>query len=233
MKFQKGDHRLPLGEGLRFDSLPTAREPMATVRLRKGQKSEEYCYVSLSLEEAPWRNLHAILSVRENFGALNLRHITSCAMESISLWSGGLLTDGKAKDIAALEWHITLPGNFMEEFALSIYRSGLENAKEWADNQLRMAAKMYDEDMHIKWEEDFVYPRSKRLFWDVLEKCQPTLVRIATEESDLKEWAEIVKKTARRVFVEACPHQTARQMAAYVRAMGELRELIRRRARND
>jgi len=222
MKFTRGSGEIPLGNGIKYDGFPISRVMEAAVRLHRGAQNEnELRYVSLSLEEAVWRNLHAILARQENHGALALGHLSPALSGCFTVWSGGLLTDGKAKDVAIVECRFTTPYAALEDKSLSMYEKGVGVANNWSKTQLFFAAKSYCEAMKIDGT-DNVLQKARALFWDALEKAQPKLVHIVCDDGDMGEWDRIVAETARNAFERACPHQTGRQIAAYVQALTKL-----------
>jgi len=222
MKFTRDCGEICLGNGIKYDGFPMSRVMESAIRIhRSSQDVNELRYVSLSLEEAVWRNLHAILARRENHGALAMGHLSPDMGGSFTVWSGGLLTDGKAKDVAIVEWRFTMPYAALEDKSLAMYENGVGVANNWSKKQLFFAAKNYCEAMKIDGTGN-VLSRARVFFWDALEKEQPKLVHIVCDDGDMAEWERLVAETARKAFERACPHQTGRQIAAYVQALGKL-----------
>ena len=118
-----------------YPQIPAWREPMASVKLQKGTKKDEFleAYVTSNPSKMPWRELASILSVRESGGrksALALRHLESIPDREFTLWTGGLYSE-KAKEIDTVEWKVRLSVGLLEELAMLRY----EKAIIWADRQ--------------------------------------------------------------------------------------------------
>ena len=220
MKFTKGVTMFPLGEGIKYAPLPIARECMAAVRLKEDHGEQVMTYVSASSNEMPWRNLHAILSMKDKCGSLTLRHVLNMQNDSFSIWCGGLEAN-KAKDVAAVEWSFADDTSILGADELSVYENGILLAKRVSQEKLYIAAKEYSTAMCLDGVNAILQPMQFK-YWDLLEKSQSILLQVAGKEINANEWRLVVNKTAKAALDFACPHQSGRQLEAYVRALKKL-----------
>lgn len=220
MKFSRGRDDFPLGEGLKFASLPVVRECMASVVFKDNKGNLEPTYVSLSESERPWRCLHAILSMKEKCGSVVLRHLNEVREGTFSIWCGGLIAN-QAKDEAVVEWSFTGGASLLRDVALASYAKGVQFAKLVSDKVLYGMAKEYAVCMKIDGAETILTP-TRHIFWGVLERQQPLLIDVASGLMEMETWKKKVLEVARKTFESSCPHQTGRQVEAYVKALKKL-----------
>ena len=220
MKFSVGELSLPLGEGVKYDSLPMERECMGSVLLKANKDKIEPTYVSASEDEHPWRSLHAILSMKEKCGSLVLRHLNSLSEGKFSIWCGGLVAN-QAKDEATVEWRFSDDASLLNDAALQIYEKGILTAKSVSDKALYAAAAEYTTKMTIDKKDSVLVPCRAR-YWDILEKQQPKLLEVVEGKLSMEEWKKLVVDAAKKAFEETCPHKTGRQLEAYVQALNSI-----------
>ena len=214
-----------LGGAISYPQIPAWREPMASVKLQKGTKKDEFqeTYVTSNPSKMPWRELSSILSIRESGGrksALALRHLESMPDREFMLWTGGLYSE-KAKEIDTVEWKVRLSVGLLEELAMIRY----EKAIAWADRQrgaLCSAAVEYATAVFIDDASRFSVP-AERAYWDIL--AQPDNQRIVLDvksQAYKDDWQKATRKAAEEAFRRACPAVTARQMEAYAQGFAKL-----------
>ena len=214
-----------LGEALPYPQIPAWREPMASVKLQKGTKKDEFleAYVTSNPSKVPWRELASILSVRESGGrksALALRHLDSMPDREFTLWTGGLYSE-KAKEIDTVEWKARLSVGLLEELAMLRY----ENAIIWADRQrggLYFAAVEYAKAVFIDDASRFSVP-AERAYWDILAQADNQRIVLGVDSPTyLGDWKKATRKAAEEAYRRACPAVTARQMEAYAQGFAKL-----------
>lgn len=223
-----------LGEALPYQQLPAWREPMASVKLQKGTKQDEFleAYVTSNPSKMPWRELVSILSVRESGGrksALALRHLESMPDREFTLWTGGLCSE-KAKEIDVVEWKVRHSVSLLEEPAMQRY----ENVINYADRQQKslyaataeyaQKMKSVSDEKKIKAEQIASYSApAERLYWDILAQPGNQKLVLDVESPTYKDdWKKATRKAAEEAYRRACPAVTARQMEAYAQGFAKL-----------
>ena len=235
IKLTHGERLCMLGEGLKYDSLPLAREVMGTTILKKDAKGiETESYVSASTSKQPWRDLQAILNKSNRCGTLIMQHLNSIPnQEYFMIWCGGLVAD-QAKDEAVVEWSAKLSTGLLDDRVLESYQNGIEFADQVA-RRLNQAAEIYageckgfdPKKKNFKERQNltsaYAIP-AERWYWNELSIRQPMLVDIAEENDNRKmsDWRELVRTMAREAYEYACPKMTGRQIMAYVKGLETL-----------
>lgn len=214
-----------LGEALSYPQIPAWREPMASVKLQKGTKKDEFleAYVTSNPSKMPWRELASILAVRETGGrksALALRHLESTPDRDFTLWTGGLYSE-KAKEVDTVEWKAHLSVGLLEEPAMLRY----EKAIAWADRQrggLYFAAAEYAKAVFIDDASRFSIP-AERAYWDILAQAENQKFVLGVDSPTYKDdWKKATRKAAEEAYRRACPAMTARQMEAFAQGFSKL-----------
>ena len=225
IKLTRGSTTCILGEALSYPQSPAWREPMASVKLQKGAKKDEFleAYVTSNPSKMPWRELASILAVRETGGrksALALRHLESMPENEFTLWTGGLYSE-KAKEIDTVEWKVRLSIGLLEEPAMLRY----EKAIAWADRQrsgLSFAVSEYAKAVFIDDTTRFSVP-AERAYWDILAQAGNQKLVLAVNSSTYKDdWKKATRKAAEEAYRRACPAMTARQMDAFAQGFSKL-----------
>lgn len=225
IKLTRGSSTCILGEALSYPQIPEWREPMASVKLQKGTKKDEFTetYVSSNPARMPWRELASILAVRETGGrksALALRHLESLPDREFSLWTGGLYAE-KAKEVDTVEWVAHLSVGLLEDSALQRY----EQAIARADRQrgaLYFAASEYAKAVFIDDVSRFSVP-AERAYWDILAQAENQKLVLDVESPTYKDdWRKATRKAAEEAYRRACPAMTARQMEALAQGFSKL-----------
>ena len=226
IKLTRGTSTCVLGEALSYPQIPEWREPMASVKLQKGGKKNEFneTYVSANPTRMPWRELTSILAVRETSGrksAIALRHLGALPEEKeFTLWTGGLYSE-KAKEISTVEWKVKLSTGFLEEPSLQRY----QNAVDFADRQrtsLYFATAEYARIMLVDEASRFSTP-AERAYWDLLAQTENQRLVLSVDSSTyLDDWKKATRKAAEEAYRRVCPAVTARQMEAYAQGFAKL-----------
>ena len=225
IKLTRGSPTCILGEALSYQQIPAWREPMASVKLQKGAKKDDFTetYVSSNPARMPWRELASILAVRETGGrksALALRHLESIPENEFTLWTGGLYSE-KAKEIDTVEWMVRLSVGLLEEPAMRCY----DEAITWADRQrggLYFAVSEYAKAVFIDDTSRFSVP-AERAYWDILAQAENQKLVLAVKSSTYKDdWKKATRKAAEEAYRRACPTMTARQMEAFAQGFAKL-----------
>ena len=225
IKLERKDPMCILGEALPYPQIPAWREPMASVKLQKGTKKDEFTdtYVSANPARMPWRELASILAVRETGGrksALALRHLESLQEKVFTLWTGGLYSE-KAKEVDTVEWKVRLSIDLLEEASMQRY----EAAVSWADRQragLYFAVAEYARAMLVDDDSRFSAP-AERIYWDILAQPEnQKLVQGVGSPAYKDDWKKAARAAAEEAYRRACPAMTARQMEAYAQGFSKL-----------
>lgn len=225
IKLKRGDSVCILGEALSYPQIPAWREPMASVKLQKGAKKDEFAetYVSSNPARMPWRELSSILSVRETAGrksALALRHLESLGEKDFALWTGGLYSE-KAKEVATVEWTAKLSVELLEEPAMRAYEDAIARADRQR-GRLYFASDEYAQRMLVDDVSRFAVP-AERFYWDLLASPEnQKLVQAVQSPTYGDDWKSAVRKAAEEAYRRACPAITARQMEAYAQGWSKL-----------
>jgi CRISPR system Cascade subunit CasA len=236
IKLTRGERLCMLGECLKYDSLPLAREVMGTIMTPKkgAKKIEKPSYVSASTSKQPWRDLQAILNHSNCCGALTLQQLNSIHdQEYFMIWCGGLVAD-RAKDGAAVEWSAKLSTELLNHHTLETYQNGIEFADLFAW-RLNQAAEIYagackgfdPKKKNFKERQSltaaYTTPAA-RWYWNALSIQQPMLLDIAEKKDNwqMSDWREQVRTMAKEAYEYACPKITGRQTMAYVKGLDAL-----------
>lgn len=207
--------------GIKYESLPAYREPMGTVLLNK--KNEPF-YMGIQPEQHVWRELGSILSLNvksESHGALALARTDLIQSEKIDLWVGGVhRKSGKNTVLDMLEWNFSIPVSMLHEVEIDKYSKGVELANEVAwvlKNSIQTHKKSYSKELktdgasHVR--------KATVQYWSTLDSGYQMLVEIASDQDrNLDDWRNLLRKTMHEAFEQACPHETPRQIKAFVQA---------------
>ncbi|RKX40669.1 MAG: type I-E CRISPR-associated protein Cse1/CasA [Verrucomicrobia bacterium] len=214
----KGESQMTLVNGLAYPKLPEGREPMLCVVIKGAGKQQRVGYVNLSLVRHVWRELGSLLCVgttsNEN-GALALKNCANISGAVVDFWTGGLVAD-KGKILDTAEWNFSIPLSMLGEAEMKKYSDGvaLANAGEWG---LKSAVKSYSKNLKS---ESGGYSRKAMVhYWSRLDSSYQMLVDIASNgERNLDDWRALLRRAMHDAFEQACPHETPRQIQAFVLA---------------
>ncbi len=213
-----------LSNGLSYPKLPVQREPCATVVRRGTGNNEKDMYISVNLSRHPWRELMAVLSLKQTAmigGAACLQHLFYIKSDRVDIWTGGMAADkGKILDVA--EWNFSLPVEMLNTSPLLIYEKGVELARK-GESSLRGAVKAWHKEMAVD-SKNISYEKALVKYWAELDQHYLVLIHCVSESEPLNQkWYSIIRRAMDSAFSEACPHTTPRQIQAFARAGKNLR----------
>jgi CRISPR system Cascade subunit CasA len=238
-----------LGNGIQLGAYHKTgwREPTATVVVRARKGTEERVPLSASVDKGLWRELHA-LTVKtigdRPGGPAALQHVST---EAFDLWVGGLVA-GKAKLVDTVESVFHVPAQMLHDTGQRVYEEGVKYS-ERAQLRLRRAISSYRVVMESS-EQDLaaigrtlatlkrsererlrqIAAQAERQFWTDIEMALPYLLGIAENPEKLGSppdwqktpWGKAVLSAMRASFERACPHETPRQMRAFILGLNAL-----------
>lgn len=217
------DSQMTLVNGLAYPKLPEGREPMLSVVVKGTGKQQRVGYVNLSLVRHVWRELGSVLCVKyasAEGGPLVLQNLRQLDPQTIlDVWTGGLVAD-KGKILDTAEWNFSIPISMLGEVALEKYSMGvaLASSGEWG---LKSAVKSYSK--NLKSESGGYSRKATVQYWSTLDSSYQMLVEIASDqERNLDDWRALLRKTMHNAFEQSCPHETPRQIKAFVQAKKKL-----------
>jgi CRISPR system Cascade subunit CasA len=229
-----GFHLTPIG--LSYPTYPSAIEPSATIVVRKKGSEELPFPLSARLDRALWRDLHSLAVTRESSKSLNAAplvlqsHIEEFADSDLSLWTGALVTDLKAKILDTLESTFTAPSKlFLSTSARTRYENGVEHA-ESLSKRLYGAVKTYASTLKNELPPT---DSAQRHYWNILNQRANTLLDLVRlqgtptdpmgtfsfgqrhENGKTDPWTQLVRTAVNDAYQKTCPAQTPRQMKAF------------------
>jgi CRISPR system Cascade subunit CasA len=203
--------------------------------------SEERAPIRGSIEQAPWRQLHALTVKNFSFGNIGgpLALDNLDGDESFDIWTGALLASANAKIIDSLESVFNkVPSAMLNASGQKIYRGGVEFSRE-AAKRLGKAVYYYNKKI---WDDNDRADRSKHrqaqsnkallFFWTAGEQSLSLLFNIVQNPSELRvdadysetSWGKAVNKIQRRAYESVCPRGTSRQLQAFAAGLKYLRK---------
>lgn len=212
------------------------REPSATES--KNKDGKDYL-LGANLERATWRELDAITLHRAS-RALTLRRIDPEDDQPQHIWTGGMVTDYKAKidDVieSRFQGDLAVPSVlFSENPAANLtYKGGVQAADAW-QNAARFAASVYSDSLKYDDKKTAgLRDAASFHFWSRIEHHLPLLFTLALEPSLLAgarsadpyaktAWHEALRQVAHEAFNAACPQDNGRQHEAAGRGLSVLR----------
>lgn len=212
------------------------REPSATEA--KNKEGKDFL-LAANLERAAWRELDAITLHRAS-QALTLRRIDPEDDQPQHIWTGGMVTDYKAKieDVveSRFQGDLAVPSVlFSENPAANLaYQGGVQAADAW-QNAARYAASVYAECLKYDDKKTAGLRDSASFhFWSHIEHHLPLLFALAREPSLLAgtrsadpyaktAWHDALRRVAHEAFNAACPQDNGRQHEAAGRGLHKLR----------
>jgi CRISPR system Cascade subunit CasA len=230
---------LILGNGLKYAPYSKGgwREATATLVTQTVKGEPKRVVLKARVDRAVWRELHALVvrTVSESGvgGPLALRNISG--EKGFDLWAGGLVAN-KAKLVDATESVFHVPAAMLGEPSQRIYEHGVRHAETWAE-ALKRAAGVYHKELgddldrgELRERRQGIQDRAATQFWTDIEQEVPHLLEAAVKrESPGPEegwhataWGKAVRSAANDAYERACPHETPRQMRAYLRGRERL-----------
>ncbi len=218
--------------GLLYPTYAGAREPSATIVVRKGKDGEERRVLSARLDRAIWRDLHSLTvlhqSGKDEQGApMTLACHWPRLGNDLRIWTGALVTDLKAKIYDTMESTITVPAAMFGTEGRSTYEAGIAFADQQSKN-LFGALKQYGEQFK---NDTPPIEAAQRHFWNAVEQSLPVLLQIVRNPSLLgdasfgestDDWTEAIRRAARAAYDHYCPNLTPKQLQAYATGLRSL-----------
>ena len=221
---------------LQYQGWEPYREPSSTVILNKKEKRK---LLPAKLDRAIWRDLHSITAFEIGIGVSKQRsdaapilisHSIRLANQSVNIWTGGLVTDLKAKIFDVVESTFTLPRKMLLESGRHTYLAGI-NYAETISQKLYGAIKRYWSTLK---HETAPVGEGQKHYWHRLDQEHLTLIRLASDPesfigkpaigtTEAKDpWTELIRKAALNAFGQVCPRTTPRQYQAYANGIKPL-----------
>jgi CRISPR system Cascade subunit CasA len=199
----------------------TFRESFLTLKLSK--KNGHY-YMKVNPAQHLWRELGSLLALSENtegFSAKNLNSLKNTNGNIVDIWCGGLARGAQAAKIQDMaEWNFSIPVSMLDERELEKYANGVElaNKAEWTlKNAIQMHKESYSKE--LKTDGASYVQKATAHYWSTLDSSYQMLVEIASDDDrNLDDWRALLRKTMHEAFEQACPHETPRQIKAFVQA---------------
>ena len=223
-------HVLVGQDGWDYPASEEYQEPSATViTTAKGESRQLWA----SLDRAIWRDLHALTvlgtSANSKAGAplIIKSHQNPMDPKPADLWTGALVTDGKAKILDAMESVFHLESRLFTDVGRGIYELGVAYAQIRL-NHLRDAVRAYGKAMM---HESPAIPTAERHYWHALDRGSGVLMNVACDPAtghpqfggaSSDDWTALVRKSLLAAYEHACPRDTPRQIEAFA---GGLRAL--------
>jgi len=228
---------LLLANALNYPAYPEAREPSATVVVRKQKDEPVRVTLGASLDRAPWRELHSLtvkrIGLETNGGALALQNLGDLACDTaFDLWVGALVAD-QAKVLDTVEAVFHVPAAMLTDMAQRIYEQGVEYARN-AGFRLGRAIAVYHRELgdnldraESRNRRDALQSKAAFHLWTDAERAVPRLLDVAAHPEQLgpdqawpaTSWGHAINRALRSAYDLACTHDTPRQMQAYVKGM--------------
>ncbi len=217
-------------EGWEYPRFEEYTEPSATVIVTAKEVTRQ---LWASLDRAIWRDLHALTvlgkSANSKAGAplVVQSHQDSMAAQPLDIWTGALVTDGKAKILDTVESVFHLESRLFTDAGRGIYERGVAYAQT-RFHHLRNAVRAYGEAMK---HESPPVPAAERYYWHTLDQCSGVLLGIASDPAvgDLHfggaspdAWTARVRRGLTAAYEHACPRDTPRQIEAFAQGLRAL-----------
>lgn len=223
---------LILANGLEYSSYADGwREPSTTIVVRTIKDQPARVVLQASVEKAAWRELHALtvktVTQNTNGGPAALQNISN--KEAFDLWVGGLVAN-KAKPVDTVESVFHVPAAMLTEPSQMIYEDGVRLAETRA-SLVKRAASVYHKELgdnldrpEMKNRRQQIQSNAAAQFWTDIESAVRCLLEVAAAPEILglnrewgkTAWGQSVWRAARAAYERACPHETPRQIQAYV-----------------
>jgi CRISPR system Cascade subunit CasA len=237
IRLERDGRSLLLANALDYPTWPEAREASATIIVRTVKGQANRFVLGASLDKAPWRELHA-LTVRSAFahdagGPIALNNLADD--QAFDLWVGALVAD-KAKVLDTVEGVYHVPAEMLASPGQQRYADGIHFAETMAWN-LKRAVTIYHAEVGDKLDRPDARDRRTALqnkaafqFWTQAERDLPLLLNVVESSQQLpnvsawaqSDWGRTIKQAGRLAYETACPHQTPRQLQAFVKGLALL-----------
>ncbi len=217
-------------EGWEYPTFEEYKEPTATVFTTvKGEERVLWA----SLDRAIWRDLHALTVLakkpnsKEGAPLVVQSHQNPMATQPLDIWTGALVTDGKAKILDTIESVFHLESRLFTDVGCGLYARGVTYAQTRFQH-LRNAVRAYGEAMK---HETPAVPTAERHYWHALDQHSGVLLEIASDPAvgDLNfggasadAWTALVRRALTAAYEHACPRDTPRQIEAFTQGLRAL-----------
>ena len=183
-------------------------------------------------EKRPWRQLTSMLNfLRSNtqspfFLSLGLKHLRADQSASIGIWTGGVEISANSGEQYLsgtndyVESEFSLPAYILEEQGDWLKRfEELMTSLEQCSKILYAAVSQYHKRMNNLAGGDLA-SQAVTIFWEQLEPRAQNLIDLAADfqEDKVKSEHQIWYQIMDGIYNDSCPHETARQLAAWVEA---------------
>lgn len=216
-------------QGMEYPNFEEAREPTATLRIYKKADVTERGLVDCKVDRAIWRDLHAMLVVKhaqanEVSAPLNLQVRCRRSGEPFQIWTGGLVTDGKAKIFDVIQSTFTIPSEMLTDEGRALYQAGVEFA-ETQSGRLKWAVTEYSKAMK---HESPPSAKAQSRYWHTLDRESSLLLELVGKPMLLayaeagNPWGDLVRRAARDAYEATCLRQTPRQIKAFAAGLKKL-----------
>jgi len=213
------------------------RDPFATIYKDTRDEKQPRKVLSVSLDRALWRELHAIASLTETEEGTTLGGaypLAALGAESgdCDIWSGGLVDKQKSKIVDAVESVLHVPSEMFTDDGRRLYEKGVRISEDCA-SQLRRAVSTYRHALKDELDRKETRKRGMEVkrkaamhYWTAIEQEVRQLLAIVEHTEQLgpdltnpqwqaTAWSKALFNVARDAYDLACPHSTPRQLKAY------------------
>ncbi len=215
------------------------RDPFATIYRRKDRNGEQTrAQLSVSLDRALWRELHAITVMTKGEhgsslgGPMPLSNLSAHG-EGCDVWAGGLVHKQKAKILEAVESILHIPAGMFGVPGQRAYSQGIQQAEQWG-LKINYAVSTFHHEYHDDLDKAefrkrgyLVKRKAASHYWTAIEQKVSLLLALVEDpaalypESSAKanwantDWGKVLTRAAVGAYQLACPHGTPRQLKAY------------------
>ena len=225
-------HALVGQDGWEYPRFEAYREPSATVITVKDKPRQLWA----SLDRSIWRDLHALTVLQRGTNStagaplIVQSHFDPAATAPVDIWTGALVSDGKAKIMDPVESVFRLPARLFDPTGRGIYERGVAYARMRAGH-LQDAVKAYGAAMK---NESPPIEQANRYYWHSLDQNSPILAELAGDISlgDLHfggtppdTWTQLVRAAVIAAFERSCPRNTPRQIEGFAQGLKALQPI--------
>ncbi|MDD5349237.1 MAG: type I-E CRISPR-associated protein Cse1/CasA [Chthoniobacteraceae bacterium] len=213
-------------EGWEYPTFEEYLEPTATIiSTNKGERRLLWS----TPERAIWRDLHALTvltrAAESHAAPLVIQsHQNWGEPKPLDIWTGALVTDGKAKILDVVESIFHLEDRLFTDSGRGLYEKGVLYA-QLGSFCLRNAVRACGKAMMS---EDPPVPTAERHYWHQLDQQCNTLLKVANDPAtgalefgpeSRDDWSRTIRDALNAAYEEACPRQTPRQILAYTEGL--------------
>ncbi len=146
------------------------------------------------------------------------------------LWVGALIPANSAKIVDVIEGSYLLPAAMLQSTGRERYEKGVQFAEQAAWALKRAVALYFEENGDKSNRRDALQNKAAFQFWTQAER-ELSLLLTAVQSADplpdadawrRSAWGQTVNQAARLAYETACPHETGRQLQAFVKGLAIL-----------